>query len=218
MTWTFHPKIYGIEPVEYLCYNAVMESKFEQKGTVTLETARLVLRRFTMKDAEASFNNWMSDKNVTRFLTWQPYETIGYARGTIARWIYAYNNENFYQWAIVLKETSACIGSVHAITVDEKAAYMRVGYCLGSKWWGQGIMTEALNAVIRFLFEEVGANRIEARHDPANPASGEVMKKCGMRYEATLRQAAWSNAGIYDTAIYSILLTEYNLGARRSHL
>ena len=67
------------------------------------------------------------------------------------------------------------------------------------------------------LFEEVGANRIEARHDPANPASGEVMKKCGMRYEATLRQAAWSNAGIYDTAIYSILLTEYNLSARRSH-
>ena len=106
---------------------------------------------------------------------------------------------------------------MHAITVDEKAAYMRVGYCLGSKWWGQGIMTEALSAIIRFLFEEVGANRIEARHDPANPASGEVMKKCGMRYEVTLRQAAWSNAGIYDTAIYSILLTEYNLGARRSH-
>ena len=101
MAWAFYPEIYGIEPVEYLCYNAVMESKFEQKGTVTLETARLVLRRFTMKDAEASFNNWMSDKNVTRFLTWQPYETIGYARGTIARWIYAYNNENFYQWAIV---------------------------------------------------------------------------------------------------------------------
>lgn len=85
---------------------------------------------------------------------------------------------------------------------------MRIGYCLGSKWWGQGITTEALRAVIKFLFDEVRASRIEARHAPANPASGEVMKKCGMRYEATLKNAAWCNIGVYDTIIYSVLRTD----------
>lgn len=56
-----------------------------------------------------------------------------------------------------------------------------IGYCIGRKWWKQGITSEALKAVIDFLFDEVKTNRIEARHDPRNPNSGLVMKKCGMK-------------------------------------
>lgn len=176
-------------------------------GTQTLQTKRLVLRPFTLADAPAAFENWMSDELVTPFLTWQPYKELSAVRDTLSAWTNAYLQKDFYLWAIVLQETMLPVGCIDARVIDEKAAYMRIGYCLGSKWWGQGLMTEALGAVIKFLFEKPGANRIEARHDPNNPASAGVMKKCGMHYEATLKQAAWSNAGIYDTAVYAIFMS-----------
>ena len=95
------------------------------------------------------------------------------------------------------------------VEINEKLGILQVGYCIGSKWWHQGITSEALGAVIPFLFEEVGANRIEARHDPNNPRSGDVMRKCGLKYEGTLRQADYNNQGIVDVCIYGLLRDEY---------
>ena len=59
--------------------------------------------------------------------------------------------------------------------------------------------------------EEVGVNRIESQHDPNNPNSGLVMKKCGLKYEGTLRQADWSNKGIVDACMYSLLKAEWDI-------
>jgi ribosomal-protein-alanine N-acetyltransferase len=66
-------------------------------------------------------------------------------------------------------------------------------------------MTEALSAVVDFLFKEVGVNRVEACHDPSNPHSGDVMRKCGMQYEGTQRQAGINNQGLCDMSWYAIL-------------
>ena len=74
---------------------------------------------------------------------------------------------------------------------------------------------EALAALIPFFFEEVGANRIEALHDPNNPNSGKVMAKCGLKYEGTLRQADWSNKGIVDACMYGMLASDYFAGKAR---
>lgn len=69
-------------------------------------------------------------------------------------------------------------------------------------------MTESLQAVMDYLFDEVGMNRIEARHDPNNPHSGAVMKKCGMKYEGTMRQGDRNNQGICDACLYALLAEE----------
>lgn len=69
----------------------------------------------------------------------------------------------------------------------------------------KGITSEALQAIINFLFDKVGMERIESRHDPRNPNSGAVMKKCGMQYEGTFRKSDWNNQGICDASYYSIL-------------
>lgn len=71
-----------------------------------------------------------------------------------------------------------------------------------------GYTSEALKAVIDFFFDEVGADRIEARHDPRNPHSGGVMKKCGMKYEGTLRRSDRNNQGVCDACYYSVLRCE----------
>jgi len=73
-------------------------------------------------------------------------------------------------------------------------------------------LTEALKRVIQYLFEEVGVNRIDSRHDPRNPHSGQVMAKCGMVYEGTHRQSDRNNQGICDAAWYAILKEDYEKG------
>ena len=117
--------------------------------------------------------------------------------------------KDYYQWAIVLKENgNDPIGSISAVKVNDDIDMVHIGYCMGRDWWHQGIMSEALQAVMDFFFDEVGANRIESRHDPRNPHSGMVMKKCGMKYEGTMRSSDRNNQGICDASWYALLRLE----------
>lgn len=181
----------------------------KHKGTVTLETDRLTLRKFTLGDVNAAFNNWTSDEKVTEFLRWHTHENIGITEKVLSDWIAKYENLDFYQWAIVLKEINEPIGTISVVGMDERTEKVHVGYCIGSKWWHLGITSEALSALIPFFFEQVGAWRIESQHDPENSNSGKVMKKCGLVYEGTLRKADWSNKGIVDACMYGMLASDY---------
>lgn len=174
-------------------------------GTRRLETERLILRRFEEKDVQAMFDNWETDGEVTRFLRWLPACDIEETYVVLARWIADYKKPESYQWAIVPKELGKPIGSISAVDMDDRTEMVHIGYCIGRKWWHQGYTSEAMARVIDFFFDEVGVNRIESQHDPRNPNSGMVMRKCGMTYEGTLRQADWNNQGICDACIYSIL-------------
>ena len=179
-------------------------------GTVRLETKRLVLRRFREEDALPAFQNWESDEKVTEFLRWRPCKTIEETKDILDHWIDSYRRPDFYQWAILCKDVpDEPIGSISAVEICERTAAVEIGYCIGRNWWNRGIVTEAFRGVIPFFFERVGANRICAQHDPANPGSGRVMIKSGLRYEGTLRQADYSNRGIVDAAVYGILAKEY---------
>lgn len=182
----------------------------EHKGTVQIETARLTLRRFTMADAEAAFRNWESDARVTEFLRWQAYTDLAGVRQIMQKWIDRYADPAFYQWAIVPRALGEPIGTISVVGQDERTAKLHIGYCIGSRWWRQGYTSEAFAAIIPFLFDEVGAQRIEAQHDPNNPGSGAVMRKCGLVYEGTLRRADWNNRGIVDAAIYALLADDYH--------
>ena len=178
------------------------------KGTATLETPRLILRRAECTDAEAMFRNWASDPEVTKFLTWPTYKTVDTAYSVLNMWAESYEKDDFYLWMIVLKEIGQPIGSISVVNHRDDIAEAEIGYCIGKNWWRCGIMTESLNAVIDYLFGQVGMNRIEAKHDVNNPHSGGVMKKCGMRYEGTSRQSDRNNQGICDMATYGILRSD----------
>ncbi len=181
----------------------------EHKGTRIIATERLLLRQFNKNDSEAMFRNWQSDSKVTEFLRWKTAIDISETERVIHEWVQKYEQLDFYQWAIVLKEIGEPIGSISVVGKNENLGIVHIGYCIGSKWWHQGITSEAFKAIIPFFFEEVGVNRIESQHDPNNPNSGKVMKKCGLKYEGTLRQADWSNKGIVDACMYSLLKSEW---------
>jgi len=134
----------------------------EHKGTCMLETARLVLRRFEMADAQAMYDNWASDPEVTRYLTWQPHAGVDETRAILADWIAAYERPDHYHWAIVERELGEPIGSISVVDADDAAERLEVGYCIGSAWWNRGYTSEALAAVIDYLLGQVGAGQVSA--------------------------------------------------------
>ena len=178
------------------------------KGTTVLETPRLILRRAQVSDAEPMFYNWASDDEVTRFLTWPTYKTVDTAYPILEHWVKSYENPDFYLWMIVPKELGQPIGSISVVNHRDDIAEAEIGYCIGRQWWHQGIMTESLTAVMDYLFDEVGMNRIESKHDVRNPHSGAVMKKCGMVFEGIARAGDRNNQGICDLATYGILRSD----------
>ncbi|MGP1474615.1 MAG: GNAT family N-acetyltransferase [Treponema sp.] len=181
------------------------------QGTKKLETERLILRRFKIDDCAEMYNNWACEDTVTKFLTWQTHTNQDVTKSVLADWIPKYENKDFYNWVIELKEENRLIGNISVVSLREETLSAILGYCIGSKWWGKEIMPEAGKAVLKYLFEEVGFNRIAANHDKNNPKSGRVMQKIGMTYEGTLRSAGFCNQGIIDDVRYSILKSEWDL-------
>lgn len=176
-------------------------------GTVELKTQRLTLRRFTVHDAEAMYRNWASDPEVTQFMTWPTHPSADISRMVLGSWVQDYSRNDFYQWAIEYRGEP--IGSISVVHSEANTESCEIGYCIGKNWWHQGITSEALSKVIEFLFEVVGMNRIQARHDVNNPNSGGVMRKCGMVFEGTTRQSDRNNQGLCDSCIYGILRSDY---------
>ena len=181
----------------------------EHQGTIKIETDRLILRKFKMEDADLMYRNWASDDEVTKYLTWPTHANVNVTRAVLEEWIQKYNNQDFYNWAIVLKEIGEPIGNLSVVKYDEKTASAAIGWCMGKRWWGQRIMPEAARAVLQYLFEEIGFNRVAAKHDKENPKSGRVMQKIGMTRAGILRASGKNNQGIVDEVYYSILKEEY---------
>jgi ribosomal-protein-alanine N-acetyltransferase len=186
------------------------ENMLNHKGTVTLETDRLILRRFVEDDAECMFINWASRDKVTKYLSWFPHKDIEETRKIILSWIEEYEQPNRYQWAIVLKDTNEPIGSIGVVRQKEVVKSAEMGYCICDDYWHRGYTSEALTQVLEYLFEEIGFNRISAKHDVNNPNSGAVMAKCGMKYEGTLRESWHTKEGDpMSVSIYAILKSDW---------
>lgn len=172
-------------------------------GTQYIETERLILRRFEPSDAPAMFANWASDDEVTKFLTWPTHADVSVTEGILGQWVPQYEKDDYYNWAIVLKKHgSQPIGNINVAHWSEDREAPEIGYCMGRRWWHQGIMTEALAAVLDFLFDRVGVEQITALHDTNNPHSGGVMRKCGMAFDGVREKAGKNNQGVVDMARY----------------
>lgn len=175
------------------------------QGTNPLQTERLILRRFQVEDAEEFYCNVTSDNKVNKFLTWPVHKAVEETRELLTGWVKSYEKPERYCWAIVLKENDQLIGTIAAPTIKNRTETAEVTYCIGSAWWGLGIVTEALKEVIRYLFEEIQVNRVEAGYDVNNPASGRVLEKVGMQKEGVLRKAGRNNQGLFDLVFCAML-------------
>jgi ribosomal-protein-alanine N-acetyltransferase len=181
------------------------------KGTLNIQTKRLLLRRFEKKDAEYIYRNWASDPEVSKHLTWPVHTDVKTSKKVLDMWLDSYDSPSTYNWAIVYKEIGQPIGSISVVNQYDESSKCEIGYCLGRKFWKRGVMTEALSAVMDYLFNDIGYNRIQAYHHVDNPASGRVMVKVGMKEEGHMKQFAVNNKNEFvDVVFYGIVREDFN--------
>ena len=150
-------------------------------GTITLETERLILRKFELSDSRAMYNNWANDDEVTKYMSWTTHENEDLTKQLLNMWVKEYENINNYQWCIVLKETNEPIGSISLFNCKDDIKQIEFGYCISRRHWNKGYTSEALKAVIDLAFK-IGYERIVGCHHKDNIASGKVMIKNGLTF------------------------------------
>lgn len=178
-------------------------------GTQTIETRRLVLRRFEIVDAQSVFDNWMSDSEVQNNYGEMACRTIVEAQQILDKWIFSYNNVAFYRWAVILKGLNENIGQIAFYLVDSKNRKVDVEYCIGQSYWGKGYAPEALKAVIEYAFNCIHFNRVQAFHRSKNISSGRVLQKAKMKYEGNLKQYLIHNNEFDDCIMYAVIRNEW---------
>ena len=178
-----------------------------------LRTARLVLRPFTPEDAPAvehSVSHW----EVARETAAIPHP---YPEGGAAVWIATHAALHEGDRALMLAVTRADTGEVIG-AVDLRLNFVEergvLGYWMAPASWGQGFATEAARELVRYGFEELGLHRIHADCLTRNPGSAAVLRKVGMRHEATQRRHSWRFGELADVDSYGILRAEWEEGLR----
>lgn len=158
----------------------------ELKRMPSLETKRLLLRKMKKDDAPDMFA-YASDPDVTRYLLWSPHASLAHTKKYLAYLEKQYRAGRFYDWAVVEKSSGRMIGTCGFASVVPEDLRAEIGYVLNPRWWGRGLASEAVLAVMEFGFFELGLHRIEARFMEGNDRSFAVMKRCGMTFEGMLR-------------------------------
>ena len=178
-------------------------------GTQTIETQRLILRRFKREDTHSVFQTWINDPAVQNNYGEKACNTIAEAQQILEKWICSYNNKEFYRWTIILKETNENIGQIAFYLVDSKNQRADIEYCIGQSHWGNGYAPEALKAVIEYAFRHIYLNRVQAFHRNKNASSGKVLQKAGMNYEGTLKQYLIHKDEFDDCNMYAIIRDDW---------
>ena len=126
----------------------------------------------------------------------------------LQKWVLEYEKDDYYHWVIEFDGT--IIGTTNYHALSHKHEHCELGYCIGSKWWNKGLVTEVVAELIRFAFDELNANKVCALHDTKNIASGRVMQKNSMKLDGVLREHKMRKDGNRgDMAYYSILKREW---------
>ena len=178
-----------------------------------LPTSRLLLRRLTLHDAADIFA-YSRDPEVAQHVLWDAHRTIGESRAYIRYMLRKYRMVEPASWGIEWTANGKIIGTIGFMWIQDDNRAAEVGYSLSRKYWGNGIMTEALEAVLDYGFNTLRLNRIEAVHELTNPASGAVMRKCGMIREGTLREKLFNKGQYVDVDLYAILRKDFALRSR----
>lgn len=180
-----------------------------EKGAAPgIRTERLFLRKLRYKDAR-DFYAYAKDKEVARYVLWDAHTNLSQTKAILHSQITESRQESLNTLAITLRENGRMIGTIGLVSRDWDNLSAEVGFSMGREYWGKGLMTEALTAYLRFLFEKEGLHRVEAQHDVDNPASGQVMRKAGMKEEGLLKERIHYKNRFASVRLYAAIREEW---------
>lgn len=171
-----------------------------------LHTERLLLRAVTPGDAADMFRI-MRDPRVTRYFGSAPMVSLNEAAQRIDRINLAWQEQAGVRWAITQRGSGQLLGTCGYWRLVKPHSWAEIGYELAPEWWGQGIVTEAIGAVLQFGFTTMALHRVEAQIHPANVGSRRVLEKLGFVQEGYFHENYYESAEgqFTDTAVFSLL-------------
>ena len=175
-----------------------------------LETDRLKFRAIKKSDLK-DIHEYSANPKTSQYLLWEPHNSLEYTKKYIDIVLAKYKIGDYHDWAIVLKENKKMIGTCGFTRIDEQNSVAEIGYVLNPKYWGYGLATEAAKRIIRFAFEVLNVNRVEAKFMFGNEASQRVMSKIGMKFEGYQRESLYVKGKYRTVGVASILKLEYVL-------
>lgn len=180
----------------------------DQPEMTNIKTARLLLRPLRYQDAK-DFYEYAKDEQVARYVLWDAHTSLNQTKAILRSQMMQSRQEGLFTMAITLKENKRMIGTIGLVGRDWDNHTAEVGFSLARAFWRQGLMTEALSAYLRFLFEQNIVHRIEAQHDVDNPASGSVMRKAGMKEEGLLKERVYYKKRYASVRLYAAIQDEW---------
>jgi RimJ/RimL family protein N-acetyltransferase len=180
-----------------------------QRPFSTLETERLILRRFSDDDL-APFLAYLNDPLVARYQTWESY-TEEQARDVIEK---QKNLEpgipgKWFTFALEMKETKKLVGHIALSVKTEDHRQAEIGFTLAREFHGKGLAREAVTRVLDYTFDALGLHRVIAVADCENESSVNLLERLGMRREGHFIQNVWFKGKWGDEYLYAILRDEW---------
>jgi [ribosomal protein S5]-alanine N-acetyltransferase len=176
--------------------------------TPTLPTARLRLRPFGDADADGLFA-LQSNAYVLRYWDAPPWTDRGRAGRFIAAGRRMAEDGTGARLAVDLVSDGTFIGWCSLNRWNPEFRSASLGYCFAEAAWGHGYATEAARAVLRWAFDTLDLNRVQAEADTRNVASARVLEKLGFVREGTLREDCVVNGEVSDSWVYGLLRREW---------
>jgi ribosomal-protein-alanine N-acetyltransferase len=175
------------------------------KNLPILKTERLLLRPATMHDAADIFA-YASDPEVSKLLHWYPSTKIEETYEIIKQWLADYQTNKPAPWVIVDTTSHKVIGTIglHEYDGDKKSAL--IGYCIARHYWGKGLIPEALQAVINYLFTQTETNEIVAFCRVDNPRSQRVLEKCGFIKQGSKQEEVKGVMATFDRFVLNKII------------
>ena len=181
-------------------------------ATPTLDTDRLRLRPFTDTDADALFE-LHSSAEVLRYWDSPPWSDPARAEQFLAWCRQLAHEGSGVRLAIDLATDGTFLGWCGLSRWNPDFRSTSLTYCLHEAAWGQGYATEAAGALLRWAFDTLDLNRVQAEADTRNAASSRVLEKLGFVREGTLREDCVVNGEVSDSWVYGLLRREWSSSA-----
>ena len=174
----------------------------------TLTTDRLILCKITEVHAHDMYE-YSSDPDVTRYLTWSCHVSENQTARYIKVLQKKYADGSFNDWGVVLKDTGKFIGTCGYTSFDFDTSDAELGYVLAQPYWGKGYAAEAVKCVMKYAVENFGIEQFHAKHMEGNDASGRVMQKCGMKFEAMYKHSMFIKGEFKNIVVYRCTSEEF---------
>jgi [ribosomal protein S5]-alanine N-acetyltransferase len=174
-----------------------------------LQTERLRLRAVRPGDVTAVYALF-SDPTVTRHYGLEPFTTVEQAAQRVSAIRQNYLKRRAIRWAITRREEDALIGTLGLMNWKPKFFSAALGYELAPAYWRQGIMQEALTAVLHFSFTIMALNRLEAFVVPENTPSIALLQKLGFANEGLMREYGYWAQSFHDLYLFALLKRDWD--------